>query len=125
MEDTEFHQREQLPEATPCWYCKLLTLAQIAQGTVILSPERMRPARGSQLQLERSVPWVRVSCLGSSAPTTGAAHGATAAGKLTGSLGDANLRQESEEAISKTAITRKENKLLLTSESFTRRESGP
>lgn len=37
----------------------------------------------------------------------GADHGTAAAGKLTGSLGDANLRQEPEEAISKTAITRK------------------
>lgn len=41
------------------------------------------------------------------------------------SRGDANLWQTSEEAISKTAITRKENKLLLTSETFTHGESGP
>lgn len=39
--------------------------------------------------------------------------------------GDANLWQTSEEAISKTAITRKGNKLLLTSETFTHGESAP
>lgn len=57
--------------------------------------------------------------------TAGNAHPAAASGERAESQGDANLWQTSEEAISKTAITRKENKLLLTSETFTHGESGP
>lgn len=42
-----------------------------------------------------------------------------------GESGDANLRPTSEEAISKTAITRKGNKSPRTSETFTHGEPGP
>lgn len=50
---------------------------------------------------------------------------AAAPGELAECRGAANLRQTSEEAISKTAITGKGNKLLVTSKTFTHGGSGP